>query len=62
MKYLIHLIEHKKRTLLRAFENYDEAAEYCEQNKKDYPSVWFLITALSSQGYKMTLGQEKISW
>ena len=61
MKYLVHLIEHKKRTYLCKFENYDEAAKYCKKGKKDDPSVWFLIDAISSQGIRM-FGREKTTW
>ena len=52
MTYLVHLIEHKKRTFLREFKNYATAAEYCEQGKETDPSVWFLISTMSSQGFK----------
>ena len=62
MRYLVYLIEHKKRTYLCKFENYDEAAKYCKKGKKDDPSVWFLIDAISSQGIKMFGGKEKTTW
>ena len=52
MKYLVHLIEHKKRTFLREFKNYDTAAEYCKQGKEDNPSVWFLISTIDAQGFR----------
>ncbi len=61
MRYLVYLIEHKKRTYLCKFENYDKAAEYCKKGKEDDPSVWFLIDAISSQGIKM-FGREKTTW
>jgi hypothetical protein len=52
MKYIVHLIEHKKRAFLREFKKYDAAAEYCKQGKEDDPSVWFLISTRDAQGSK----------
>ena len=55
MSYHVYLIEHKKRSFLKKFSKYKEAASYCKQGKIDDPNVWFIVQAYSSQGFKMTL-------
>tara|TARA_R110000868_G_scaffold193900_1_gene439185 strand:+ start:178 stop:366 length:189 start_codon:yes stop_codon:yes gene_type:complete len=55
MSYHVYLIEQKKRSFLRSFLKYKEAASYCKQGKIDDPNVWFVVQAYSSKGSKMTL-------
>ena len=55
MSYYIYLIECKKRSFIKSFSNYEDAASYCKQGKLDCPSVWFLIQAESAQGFKINL-------
>ena len=47
IEYRVFLIEKTKRVFLRGFDQYQKACDYCRENKKQDPTVHFLITAYS---------------
>lgn len=49
IRYQVYLIEKAKRVFLRGFDQYENAYNYCKENKEQNPKVYFLISAYSTR-------------